>query len=195
MADPIDTKLKMISMPVGVILRRQPGVTRWAKWAWKAVSVLPGAGPAHWKEMRKEGEASEFHAATLDLELHRTDAEAYRVSLSMTPPSLFVVLRPDEADGPYEMSVHAITASAYEAQDYLDSGEELVEPVPMPDGLIAWVRDFTDAHFKDEPFIKRKRDKKRIDLSEDGIGDVRIRQVADIYRAPGAAKPKKDLLH
>jgi len=170
MADPIDTKLKMISMPVGVILRRQPGVTRWAKWAWKAVSVLPGAGPAHWKEMRKEGEA-------------------------MTPPSLFVVLRPDEADGPYEMSVHAITASAYEAQDYLDSGEELVEPVPMPDGLIAWVRDFTDAHFKDEPFIKRKRDKKRIDLSEDGIGDVRIRQVADIYRAPGAAKPKKDLLH
>ena len=37
-------------------------------------------------------------------------------------------------------------------------------------------------------FIKRKRDKKRIDLREDGKGDERIRQVADVYRAPASAK-------
>lgn len=192
----VPTNSKMISMPIGVVLRRVPGVTRWAKWAWKVAGVLPGATIAHWKELRRDGEAVEYHAATLDLTLHRADAEAYRVALTMTPPSVFVVLRESEDnDTPYEMKVHAVTASAYEAQDYLDSGEEIVEPVPMPEGLVAWVRDFTDAHFKDEPFIKRKRDKKRIDLSEEGIGDARIRQVADIYRAPGAAKPKKDYLH
>jgi len=191
----IDTDIKSISLPLGIVLRRTPGVTRWAKWAWKAVSVLPGAGAGDWKELRREGETIDYHAATLDLELHRSDAEAYLVSLSMTPPSVFVVLRKSDESGAPDLKVHAVTASAYEAQDYLDSGEEIVEPVPMPDGLVAWIRDFTDAHFKDEPFIKRKRDKTRIDLAEDGIGDARIRQVADVYRAPASTKPKKDVLH
>ena len=27
---------KMISMPIGVVVRRTPGVTRWAKHAWRA---------------------------------------------------------------------------------------------------------------------------------------------------------------
>lgn len=191
-----DKEERVFRMPLGVVLRRSPGVTRWAKWAWRAVDVLPGAPPADWKLLQQEGDASEFHAATLDLELHRTDAEAYRVSLAMTPPSVFVVLRVGEGSAPeFDISVHAVTASAYEAQDYMDSGEEIVEPVPMPEGLVALIRDFADLHFHDEPFIKRKRDKKRIDLVQDGIGDARIRQVADVYRAPGSAKPKKGYTH
>ncbi len=181
-------------MPLGVVLKRSPGVTRWAKWSWKPIAVLPGASDGAWKVLREDDGVVEFHAATLDLELHRTDAEAYRVSLTMEPPAVFVVLRQDD-DGPHAVKVHAVTMSAYEAQDYLDSGEEIVEPVPMPAGLIAWVREFTDAHFRDEAFIKRKRDKKRIDLKEDGIGDARIRQTADVYRSPSAAKPKKGMLH
>ena len=35
---------------------------------------------------------------------------------------------------------------------------------------------------------KAARDKKRIDEKEDGKGDARIRQVADVYRAPATAK-------
>ena len=178
-------------MPLGVVLARRPGVTRWASHSWRAVAVLPGAGDADWRLMRQEGEVAEFHAATLPLELHRADVEAYNVSLAMSPPSVFVVLRPDEdPDSKQEIFVQGVTASAYEAQDYTDSGEETVEAVPMPEGLVAWVRDFVAAHFTDEPFIKRKRDKKRIDLTEDGIGDARIRQTADVYRAPSAQKPK-----
>jgi hypothetical protein len=181
---------KTTEMQVGVVLRRRPGVTRWASWAWEAAAVLPGAGPADWKVMRRDGDAVEYHAATLPMILHRTDAEAYRVSLTMTPPSIFVVLRKnDDEDAEHPVSVHAVTASAYEAQDYLDSGEELVEPVGAPEGLVAWIRDFTDAHFNDEPFIKRRRDRQRVDQAEPGIGDARIRQTADVYRAPGAQKP------
>ena len=186
--------VRSISMPVGVVIRRRPGVTRWAKWSWKPVGVLPGAGPADWRQIRQDGDIVEFHAATVEMELHRSEAEAYRVSLTMDPPSAFVVLRQSD-EGPRDVMVHSVTASAYEAQDYLDSGEEIVEAVPMPPGLIAWVRDFTDAHFKEEVFIKRKRDKKRIDLTEDGIGDVRIRQTADVYRSPNTTKPKKGTLH
>lgn len=185
-------QLKEISLPLGVVLRRSPGVTRWAKWSWKAVDVIPGAGPAAWKEIRTNGDVIDFHAATQELKLYRADAEAYRISLSMEPPAVFVVLREeDDPESAHEYKVHAVTASAYEAQDYLDSGEELVEPVPMPAGLIAWVRDFTDAHFREEKFIKRKRDKKRIDITQDGIGDGRIRQIADVYRSPVAVKPVK----
>jgi len=196
MSEGFDRERRMYSLPVGIVLRRTPGVTRWAKWAWRAVDVLPGAGSADWKIIRQDGDVTDYHATTLDLELHRTDAEAYRVSLTMTPPAVFVVIREDEdPDAPFEVKVHAVTASAYEAQDYLDSGEEIVEPVSMPEGLVATIRDFTDLHFHDEPFIKRKRDKKRIDLVQDGIGDARIRQTADVYRAPGSVKPNKGYTH
>ena len=186
-----DTAAKTQTMPLGVVLARAPGVTRWVKFAWKPVAVIPGAGPASWQLLSDIDGVREYHACTLPLELHRADAEAYKVSLSMNPPAVFVVLRPsDSPQAEHEVFVQTVTVSAYEAQDYMDSGEEQVEAVPMPEGLVAWVRDFVDAHFHDEPFIKRKRDKKRIDLAEDGIGDARVRQAADVYRAPGAIKPK-----
>jgi len=187
MTDPTE---KSITMPIGVVLQRRPGVTRWAKHAWHPIAVLPGAAPATWKLLRENGDIHDYHAATLPLTLHRADAEAYKVSLTMTPPAVFVILR--ASDGPQTVSVHAVTASAYEAQDYCESGEEIVEPVPMPDGLIAWVRDFTDLHFHEVPFVKRRRDKQRTDRVDAGIGDARIRQTADVYRAPGAQKPGRE---
>jgi len=64
----------------------------------------------------------------------------------------------------------------------------LVEKVPMPNSLHHWVWEFVEAFHVEEEFIKRKRDKKRIDLKEDGIGDVRITQTADVYRAPSPAR-------
>ena len=184
-------KTKVQTMPLGVVLARRPGVTRWATHSWQAHAVLPGAGPANWRVLREEDGVTEFHAATLPLTLHRADVEAYKVSLSMKQPTVFVVLRPSEdpADE-WDVYVQAVTASAYEAQDYLDSGNEQVEPVVMPEGLVAWVRDFVDDHFEEVPFIKRRRDRQRVDQSEEGIGDSRVRQVADVYRAPGAVKPK-----
>lgn len=176
---------RMISMPVGVVVRRTPGVTRWARWSWRAVAILPGAGPADWRELRRDGDAVEYHAGTLDLELWRTDTEAYLVALSNQPPSIYVVLRPTEDRGAsHDMDLVAVTASPYEAQDFCDTGEEIVEPVPMPDGLAAWIRAFTDRHHVDEDFVKRRRDRARVDGVQDGIGDPRIRQTADVYRAP-----------
>ncbi|WP_420413587.1 DUF3305 domain-containing protein [Roseibium sp.] len=173
------------SMPVGVVVRRLPGVTKWQKWSWRAVSLLPGAGNADWQVLREEGDAVEYHAATLPLELHRADAEAYLAALSDKIPSLYVVMRPaEQLDHDVPMEVVLVTASAYEGQDYADTSEVLVEKVPMPPGLVAWVRDFAEAHHEEEIFIKRKRDKKRIDLEEEGIGDPRIRQLADVYRSP-----------
>jgi hypothetical protein len=127
---------KTAELQVGVVIRKQPGVTRWAKWVWNAVAVLPGAGPADWREIRREGEAVEYHAATLTMEVHRDEAEGYLVALTNNPPCVYVVLRPSEdPEAEHEVEVFLVTASAFEAQDYNDSGEEIVEAVPMPASL------------------------------------------------------------
>lgn len=179
-------------LPLGVVIRRVPGVTKWAKHAWKAVAVLPGAPQANWKELRREGEAVEYHAGTVPLTLHHTDTEAYRVALANNPATVYVVLRTAESgDMPYD--ILTVTASAYEAQDYMDTGEEVVEPVPMPPALARLVHDFCDAHHVEVAFKKRKRRNWSDNEADDGIGDARVRQAADVYRAP--ASLKKRTLH
>ncbi len=185
---------KTAQLPVGVVIRKQPGVTRWARWVWQVAGVLPGAGPADWRELRRDGEAVEYHAATVPLEVHRADTEAYRVTLSNEPPRLWVVLRPAEgAGGGPEVEVFRVTASAYEAQDYLDSGDEIVEAVAMPPALIAWLSDFVGRHHREETFVKRRRDRVEVDRVDEGKGDLRVTQEADVYRSPAALRKREKL--
>ncbi len=171
-------------MPVGIVVQRLPSVSRWAKHAWKATAVLPGAAKADWKELRPEGSVTEFHAATLPLTLFVSDSEAYAHELQARTPSVYVIMRPNEKTGDRPWQVTSVTASPYEAQDYCDSAEELVEKIAMPDGLRAWITDFVDAHFEEEVFVKRRRKNMNMDKSEDGVGDPRIRQTSDVYRTP-----------
>lgn len=176
---------RSLTLPLGVVLRKTPGVTRWAKWSWKAVAVLPGAAQQTWRELRRDGDTVEYHAATVTLELWRTDTEAYMTELATRVPLIYVVMRnTTEQNAEHELEVVLATASPYDAQDYSDSGEELVELVPMPDALIALIQKFVDEHHVEEKFVKRKRDKRRVDLSEDGVGDARITQLTDVYRSP-----------
>lgn len=181
MAQPASTSQ---TIPVGVVVRRTPGVTRWAKFAWLVSDVLPGAAPADWKVLRTEGDVTEFHAATLPLTLYVPDAEAYAHELQARTPSVYVVLRPSPQSHEIPWTVALVTSSPYEAQDYCDSAEELVEKIPMSDGLLAWVQAFVESHYEEEAFVKRRRKNARVDQDEDGIGDARIRQTSDVYRAP-----------
>ena len=84
------------------------------------------------------------------------------MNLTQEPPQVFVLLRSDdEPDSRHDFLPFLVTASPYEAQDYLDSGEEIVEAVAMPEDLIAFVQAFVDAHHVDEVFHKRRRQKAR----------------------------------
>ncbi len=182
------------SIPLGIVIRKSPGVTRWARWTWRVIGVLPGAGATDWRELRRAADVVEYHAATVPLELWASDTEAYRTGLSARVPAVYVVLREAvDDDAGRDFEVLLATASPYEAQDYLDSGEEIVEQVPMPEGLVAFVRDFVERHHEDEEFVKRRRGKKRVDLVEDGRGDRRVRQLSDVYRAP--RRPDGERLH
>ncbi len=172
------------TIPLGVVVRRTPGATRWAKFAWKATAVLPGAGEADWKVLRTEENATEFHAATLPLTLYVSDAEAYAHELQTRAPSVYAVLRQNEQTGDHPWKVALVTASPYEGQDYCDSSEELVEKIVMPEGLRAWITDFVDTYYEEEAFVKRRRKNMDVNRSDNGIGDPRIKQANDVYSAP-----------
>ncbi len=170
------------SMPVGVVLRKSPGVTKWAQYVWRAVCVLPGADPADWKPLRTEGDVTDYHVATVPLTLYRSDTEAYVHGLSANVPCLYVICR-EVSDPARPLELVMVTASPYEAQDYSDNGEDIVEKVMMPPQVQAWVAAYIDEHHQDEAFVKRRRDKYR-EPRQDGIGDARIAQPSDVYRAP-----------
>jgi hypothetical protein len=179
---------------VGAMVRRTPGVTRWARDVWKPVAVIPGAPEAFWKELVRDGEVVDYHAGTVTMELFRADVESYLVSLNMAVPSVWIIMDRDESNqSPSGWFVSTITASAFEAQDSLDSGESIVEAVPIPESLAAWIDEFIQMHYIEEPFKKRRRDKHRVDGIQDGKGDVRIPQQSDVFRAP--AHIKKPRVH
>jgi len=170
-------------MPLGIVLRRSPGVTRWAAWSWSVAAVLPGAGPADWKELRSEGGVTEYHVATVKMQLHGAETEAYVHGLQAERPGIYVILRPTE-DPARPWHVAEATASPYEAQKYSDSAEEMIENTPMPPAVRAWVQEFVDRFHHEEPFKKRRRSGQAEEPAEEGRGDARIRQLSDVYRSP-----------
>ncbi|MEX0605605.1 MAG: DUF3305 domain-containing protein [Marinobacter sp.] len=179
-------------LKIGAVVRRKPGVTQWARDNWKPTAVLPGAPDAFWKELVRDGEVVDYHAGTVTMELFRADVEGYLVSLNMAAPSVWVIMDRDQTNrSPSGWVVSAVTASAHEALDALDSGESQVEAVPIPESLAAWIKEFIDMHYIEEPFKKRRRDEVRIDGIEDGKGDARISQESDVFRSPTDIKKSR----
>lgn len=159
-----------MTMPVGIVVERRELDNRWQKVAWKPVGVLPGAAPIEDSKVLLRGDRwIHYHMATLPLELHRKETLAYKTNLNSKPPKLYIVLRQldDVADG-NDVTPFLVTASPFEAQDYLDAGDDIIEGVTMPDAIVAWVQAFCDHHHVDEPFKKRKR--KRYDPNDVGFG-------------------------
>lgn len=151
------------SLKLGIILERRDSDHPWLDHEWVFVGVIPGAADVEGMRVIREAPGViQYHAATLELGLHRAEAEAYQYNLTSPEPSVFVVLREDEEDdGSVPIVAELVTVSPYEAQDYLDSSEELVERILMPENIRAWVSEFVEAHYTEEPFKKRRRDNLR----------------------------------
>lgn len=154
------------TIPIGVVVERRKLNNPWQEWAWRAIAVFPGAPEiTTWKELKASEDLTQFHAATVKLELHRKETEGYIYNLQSPAPAIFIVMRENEgeSDPAYPVGVHLVTASAFEAQDYMDSGEETVEAVAMPEGVREWIVQFIETHHQEETFIKRKRDKVKVE--------------------------------
>ena len=171
---------RMDVMRMGIVVEWRAVDHPWQDHEWVPVAVLPGAADTdEWRELARGDGWIRYFAGTLPLELHRRETEAYKVNLSNVRPEIYVLLsEPDDPDAEHEIEPFLVTASPYDAQDYQDAGDEILEGVPIPEDVLAWIEDFVERHHVDEPFRKRKR--KRYDPNEVGFG-----------RRPGAPVTRK----
>lgn len=152
---------KFLTVPLGVTLARQPIDNPWQDHVWLPVSVFLGAPPvADWRLLEVRDGIEHYHAATLDLDLHRKETAGYIANLIGDAPGVYVVIRPGSADGcgSAPVHVHLVTLSAHDIEAYGHLGDEIIGRVAMPDDLRALLEAFIDAHHVEEPFRKRKRD-------------------------------------
>lgn len=181
-----DAAPKIAEMPVGIILRRSPGVTRWVSQVWTFTGIIAHAPPATWKLLREEGDVAEFHAATLTVQMHRRDTDSLIQNLTSVQPSIWVALR-----GAGRPEPALVTVSPFEASFHDVDSEDRIEKVAMPAGMVEWVETFVALHHEDDPFVKRRRDRREEGDAQDGIGDERIAQAADIWRTPQSLRARK----
>lgn len=151
------------SMPLGVVLERRAIDHPWEDHAWRPVAVIPGAPTVEsWRRLGDGDGWVHYHAGTLDLELFPRETDGYRTNLGQPQPAVYVVLRTDEGDEEmgdgHEVAPVLVTVCPHEAEGYVESGDEIVEAVPMPEEVAAWVQAFVDEHHVEVPFVKRKRD-------------------------------------
>lgn len=150
--------LPAASIEVGVLVERRPAVTQWAEHVWAATELLldPPAVPA-WTLLRQEGGRAVFFAGSAEIRLFRTETDNLKHNMEAAEPRVWAVLRPSEtAPG---MALQCVTADPGEAHLYADSGNDLVEPLAMPDPLAEAIRAFIAVHHQERVHHKRKRDR------------------------------------
>ncbi|MBI2585388.1 MAG: DUF3305 domain-containing protein [Rhodospirillales bacterium] len=146
-------------MTVGVVVERRDLDNKWVDHAWRAVAVIPGAPPvSEWRQTIAGDGWTQYHAATLDIEIFAKETDGYRANLQGHMPVVYVVLRPNEGtESPHEVDVFHVTVCAHEASLYAEMPDNIVDGVPMPPEIVAWVSDFFNKHHVEVPFVKRKR--------------------------------------
>jgi len=166
---------KFEHLDVGIIVERRDVDHPWLDVEWVPVGAVPGAPVLEpWTELERSEGIVRYHAATFTLVLHRRETEAYLHNLQTECPAVYVILREAESADEDEtgdlppMVVSLVTLSPYEAQDYMDSGEEAVSAVPMADQVRTWVASFVDRHHVEEEFVKRRR--QRTDVEKHAFG-------------------------
>jgi hypothetical protein len=156
-------------LPVGIIVETRTTGNPWQPFSWRTVEVLPGiSGAVGWRRVAAGPGWSRHYAGSLAIELFPRETAGYRETLSSRRPVVFVVLRKtgDTFDSDPVLAVAPLLATVcpYEAQAYLESGNEIVDGVPMPAEIADWVGAFIASHPPDQPLMKRQRSAKRRDV-------------------------------
>lgn len=142
---------------VGIVVERRVSANRWRPWCWRAVEIVPDLpGGAAWRLLVQGDGWVRYAAAGIVVELHPKQTEDYKYALSAHPPQLYVVLRAAPQE-PVPFQPFLVTASPWEAQAYQEPGDDLVDALPMPTALAAWIEAFVDRHDVEQPFFKRRR--------------------------------------
>ncbi len=147
-----------VTIPVSVLVERRRGVTQWQEHVWRPTGVqVETHDLPPWTMLHDDGIRALFHAGVADVSLFPTDTLNYKHNLDAAAPRLWVILRTsDTAPG---LALHAVTADAGEAHLYTDSGNDLVEALPLPPALQDRIAAFVAEHHVEREFHKRRRDR------------------------------------
>lgn len=191
MPDQITASTRHVLYGVRVIIERQPMDNPWISHKWAVHDLIPldlsaglGALPSGDIALRPLHNAAsdlDLYMADIRIDLHHAEAEAYAENLQSSDPAIYVVLRrSDDADEDdtdehsAEMRLFDVSLSPYNIQDYEDCGEDQIEKLPLQGPIAQFVEAFVEQHFTPEVFVKRKRDKARIDADTQRGGDRRL---------------------
>ena len=144
---------------IGVVVERHAIQSQWATHRWHPGAVLldvPDTAP--WTLLAEEKGVARYYAGPATITLVPSEAESYLYNLEGRGPQIWIVLRPREpdADG-REIELDSVTVAAGEAEVLAGGSEIIVEAVPMPDEIAAWLAGFVRAHPAAAQAFKRKR--------------------------------------
>jgi len=157
--------MKPVYFFVDILMERVPLVNRWVSEQWRPVAVLPVGAMAMEVGIAKPGAAervADGPAGTTwrfpghAIELHPTEAEGYFLNITSETPLVFVMWRQAEDDSEPAARPQVVTVSYNQAGRIMDGGER-VDPVPMPEAILAWMRPYVAEHYKPEPRRKMRR--------------------------------------
>jgi hypothetical protein len=148
----------LLSIAVGVIVERVKAASPWIDYTWRPAAVLAGQPDTPvWTQLTGDNERATFYAGASTVDLHHSETANYRDNLASGAPSLWVVLHETGATPPY--ALYLVTADPAEGEGMTAAGNNIVEPVPMPDSVRETVAAFVAEHHVETEFVKRKRDR------------------------------------
>ena len=196
MDDQISASTRHVLYAVRVIAERQPLDNPWVSHKWAVHDLIPldisaglGALPSGditLQPLHADSSELDLYMADIRIDLHHAEAEAYAENLQSSDPAIYVVLRrtedvdTDEEEDSKKVQACAdvrlfdVSLSPYNIQDYEDCGEDQIEKLPLQGPIAQFVEAFVEQHFTPEVFVKRKRDKARIDADTQRGGDARL---------------------
>ncbi|HET9902318.1 MAG TPA: DUF3305 domain-containing protein [Xanthobacteraceae bacterium] len=148
----------VLRIPVGVIVERRRATSPWADFVWRPSAVLDGIPETPpWTPLVTAPDAATFYAGAAEIQLYRSETEHYRINLVSDVAKLWVALDETYGDPPYRIA--AVTADPAEGEGLTESGQGLVEAVPMPETIRQVISAFVARHHVERPFEKRRRDR------------------------------------
>ena len=145
-------------MTLGVIAEWRRLDLPWASERWTVAGVLPGLpNLAAWSVLDGSEGWRRYYAGPATVELFAGETAGYRRNLLEHRPALYVILRRDRR--PPGVAVHGATVDPGEVEVHADAGDDIIEALPLPDFLRAWVEGFVARHHVDRPVWRRQRDR------------------------------------
>lgn len=150
---------------VSVVVGRHPARSPWLDHVVRVDGVLPAAVDLPpWTVLSRNGDDARYLAGIVCIAARPGDTKGYKDNLEAVEPAVYVVLRP--GGGPLGWSLLLATVDPAEAQAHAECGDDLLEAVPMPAEVRAWLGDFVARHHVERRQWKRRRD--RLDPSAMG---------------------------